>query len=85
MEIISTSLNINNIQKNPGVCGGNAQIRNTRIPVWTIISFYKQGAPDDYLLRNYPGLTPQDLKLAVAYYEQNQEEIDIVIDSQDDD
>ena len=84
MEIISTSLNVNNIQKTPGVCGGNARIRNTRIPVWTIISFYHQGASDEEILRNYPGLNSEDLKLAVAYYEQNQEEIDIVMNSQDD-
>jgi type III restriction enzyme len=75
------------IQKTPGVCGGNARIRNTRIPVWTIISFSKQGAPDDEILRNYPGLTPEDLKVASLYYEQHQNEIDRVIaalDEEDD-
>ena len=26
------------IQKIPGVCGGHACVRNTRIPVWTLVS-----------------------------------------------
>jgi type III restriction enzyme len=87
MEIISTSLNINNIQKTPGVCGGNARIRDTRIPVWSLVSFHQQGAPDDYLLRNYPGLTQEDLQAAWSYYNQHREEIDRVIadDDEDDD
>lgn len=72
------------IQKTPEVCGGNARIRNTRIPVWTIISFYQLGASDEEILRNYPGLTVEDLREAVSYYEQNQAEIDQVIEAQDD-
>jgi type III restriction enzyme len=27
------------IQKTPGICGGNARIRDTRIAVWTLVSF----------------------------------------------
>ena len=80
-----TDTNLSTIQKTPGVCGGNARIRNTRIPVWTIISFYKLGASDDEILRNYPGLTPEDLKVVWSYYEQHQYEIDQVIIAQDDD
>lgn len=80
-----TDTNISTIQKTPGVCGGNARIRNTRIPVWTIISFYKLGASDEEILRNYPGLNPADLRLASSYYEQHQTEIDRVIAAQDDD
>ncbi|AFZ08639.1 protein of unknown function DUF433 [Oscillatoria nigro-viridis PCC 7112] len=80
-----TDTNRSTIQKTPGVCGGNARIRNTRIPVWTIISFYKLGASDDEILRNYPGLTPEDLKVVLSYYEQHQYEIDRVILAQDDD
>lgn len=74
------------IKKTPHICGGNARIRNTRIPVWSLISFHQQGADDDYLLRNYPGLTPADLKAARSYYEQNRDEIDrIIADDEDDD
>jgi type III restriction enzyme len=67
------------IQKTPGVCGGNARIRDTRIAVWTLVSFRQQGALDEELLRNYPALTPQDLEAAWSYYEEHPEEIDQVI------
>lgn len=67
------------IQKTPGVCGGQARIRNTRIPVWTLVSFHHQGASDEELLRNYPGLNQQDLEAAWSYYMQQKEEIDLII------
>ncbi|RUT06449.1 hypothetical protein DSM106972_027060 [Dulcicalothrix desertica PCC 7102] len=66
----------NPIQITPGVCGGHARIRNTRIPVWTLVAYRKLGAPDEELLANYPGLTAADLKAAWDYYEQNREHID---------
>jgi uncharacterized protein (DUF433 family) len=64
------------IQTTPGVCGGHARIRNTRIPVWTLVAYRQQGAPDTELLTNYPGLTPADLSAAWDYYQQHRPEID---------
>jgi uncharacterized protein (DUF433 family) len=64
------------IHKTPGICGGAARIRDTRIPVWTIVAYQQQGAPNSELLYNYPGLTLQDLQAVVNYYELNREEID---------
>ena len=58
------------IQVSVGVCGGQPRIRNTRIPVWTMVSFRQLGADDEELLRNYPALTREDLKAAWAYSEQ---------------
>ncbi len=81
MESISKPTQKDLIQKTPGVCGGNARIRETRIPVWTLVSFRQQGADDSELLRNYPGLTQQDLEAAWSYYAQHPEEIDQVIAS----
>ena len=73
---MSKSTKENLIQKKPGVCGGSAIIRNTRIPVWNLISLREQGASEQELLRNYPGLNQQDLKAAWSYYAQHKEEID---------
>ena len=73
------------IQKTEGVCGGSARIRNTRIPVWTIVSFKKLGVSDSELLKSYPDLTQQDLDEAWAYYEQNRTEIDTEIQDNEDD
>ncbi|NDJ22639.1 DUF433 domain-containing protein [Nostoc sp. B(2019)] len=67
------------IQKTPGVCGGNARIRNTRIPVWTLVSFRQQGASEDELLRNYPMITPEALEAAWSSYKEHSQEIDLVI------
>ncbi|MBW4563993.1 MAG: DUF433 domain-containing protein [Mojavia pulchra JT2-VF2] len=67
------------IQKTPGVCGGNARIRDTRIAVWTLVSFRQQGASDEELLRNYPTLTAEDLEAAWSYYKEHPQEIDQVI------
>jgi uncharacterized protein (DUF433 family) len=69
------------IQKTIGVCGGHARIRNTRIPVWTIISFQQQGADTLELLRNFPSLTVDDLRNTQFYYTNHQEEIDHAIAS----
>ncbi|MBF2017806.1 MAG: DUF433 domain-containing protein [Richelia sp. RM2_1_2] len=69
----------NPIQITPGVCGGQARIRNTRIPVWTLVAYRKLGAPDEELLANYPGLTEADLSAAWDYYEQNREQVDRAI------
>jgi uncharacterized protein (DUF433 family) len=67
------------VQKTPGVCGGLARIRSTRIPIWTLISLQHQGADDNELLHNFPGLTPSDLTVARAYYASHAEEIDSAI------
>jgi uncharacterized protein (DUF433 family) len=69
----------NPIQITPGICSGQARIRNTRIPVWTLVAYHQQGAPDEELLQNYPSLTPADLSAAWNYYQQNPETIDRLI------
>ena len=74
----------NLVQKTPGFCGGNARIRDTRISVWTLVSFRQQGANDEELLRNYPGLNKLDLAAAWSYYAQYSEEIDQVITNEND-
>ncbi len=77
--ILEQRLNSKLIQATPGVCGGQQRIRNTRIPVWTLVSFRKLGADDEELLRNYPSLSKDDLTAAWSYYEQYREECDRAI------
>ncbi|MBN4003997.1 MAG: DUF433 domain-containing protein [Nostoc sp. LPT] len=67
------------IQVTVGVCGGQPRIRNTRIPMWTLVAFRQQGADEEELLRNYPTLTHNELKAAWTYYEQHQEQLDRAI------
>ena len=69
------------VQKTPGVSGGYACIRDTRIAIWTIISLYNQGADDIELLTNFPGLTLFDLFVIRHYHQYHQQEIDSLIAS----
>jgi uncharacterized protein (DUF433 family) len=65
------------IHKTPGICGGAARIRDTSIPVWTIIAYQQQGATEAELLYNYPGLILEDLQAVANYHEHKREEIEL--------
>jgi len=68
------------IQKTPGVMGGEACIRQTRIPVWLLISYRRrQGASDAHILEGHPDLSAADLVNAFAYAEAQVDEIDRAI------
>jgi uncharacterized protein (DUF433 family) len=72
------------IQKIPGVSGGYACIRNTRIPVWTLVSLRQQGATEQELLNNYPSLTLEDLTTVWGYYYNHQSEIERIVAEMED-
>ncbi|MEL7051783.1 MAG: DUF433 domain-containing protein, partial [Cyanobacteria bacterium J06588_5] len=67
------------IEKNPEVCGGDACIANTRIPVWIIVQARKLGSSEIDLLHDYPTLSASDLSNAWAYAASHAEEIDSAI------
>ncbi|OAI38802.1 hypothetical protein AYO38_08940 [bacterium SCGC AG-212-C10] len=64
------------IRRTPGVVGGSARIRNTRIPVWLLVEIRQAGQPDSEFFLDYPDLTPEDLQAAWSYYEGHKDEID---------
>jgi len=59
-----------------GVQGGNPIIVNTRIPVRTIIIWYKQGKDVDEILETYPELSPAQVYDALSYYHDNQKAVE---------
>jgi uncharacterized protein (DUF433 family) len=63
------------INKTPGVVGGDACIRNMRIPVWSLVEYRQMGASDSRILEAYPQLTANDLANAWAYAEAFPDEI----------
>ncbi|MGH9947966.1 MAG: DUF433 domain-containing protein [Pyrinomonadaceae bacterium] len=63
------------IEKRAEVMGGAACIRGTRIPVWMLEQARTQGVTEADLLRNYPGLTAEDLVNAWDYAVANRKEI----------
>lgn len=67
------------IEKTPGVCGGDACIAGTRIPVWSLVNSRNLGMTEEDILRNFPSLTSHDLANAWTYYEGNKAEIDLQI------
>lgn len=67
------------VQKTPGVCEGDACIRNTRITVWGLVLTRNLGASESRILENIVGLTPEDLDVGWDYYRYNPAEIDEAI------
>ena len=64
------------IQKTPGVCGGRACVRNTRITVWGLVNYRRLGLTDARQREVIDGLTQADLEAAWDYYQHHQAEID---------
>ncbi len=66
-------------EKTPNVCGGEACITRTRIPVWSLVNSKKLGLSDAQLLESYPTLTQDDLRNAWNYFRGNKLEIENLI------
>jgi uncharacterized protein (DUF433 family) len=64
------------IQSTPQVMGGDACVRKTRIPVWSLVDYKRQGLSDSELLGVFPGLNASDLLSAWDYYAAHTEEVD---------
>ena len=73
------------IQKTPGVCGGDACIRQTRIPVWVLVNAGRLGISETELLEDYPTLRAADLANAWAYAEAYPDEIETAIQENEED
>jgi uncharacterized protein (DUF433 family) len=63
------------VEKTPGVCGGDARISGTRIPVWQLVEARNLGVSEAQLLIDFPRLTARNLVDAWAYASENPEEI----------
>ncbi len=72
------------IEKTPGVCGGDARIRNTRHTVAGLVEWRKLGLTDAQILERHPDLGPADLEAAWAYFDQHGDEIDRTIRENED-
>jgi uncharacterized protein (DUF433 family) len=59
-----------------GVCGGRSIIEGTRIPVWSIIKWYKTGMTVEEIINEFSHVNPSHIYDAFSYYYDNQEEIE---------
>ncbi|HEV3342274.1 MAG TPA: DUF433 domain-containing protein [Pirellulales bacterium] len=64
------------IESHPDVCGGDACIVRTRIPLWVLEELRRQGLSEAKMLHSYPSLRAQDLANAWAYVRSHREEIE---------
>ncbi|MEH2416498.1 DUF433 domain-containing protein [Nostoc sp.] len=85
IRILTQGINTNNhgITKTPGVMGADACIAGTRIPVWLLATYRRQGAKDADILDQYPQLSAADLVTAWLYAEAFPHEIDTAIHEQE--
>lgn len=81
IQVLAKSLgsHLRGIESTPGVCGGDARIATTRIPVWVLVEARENGYGDADLLTSYPTLTAANLADAWAYAKAFPEEIERTI------
>ncbi len=58
---------LNRISIDPNVCFGKPCIRGTRIWVSLLLDFLASGMTVDEVLAEYPQLTEEDVRAAIAY------------------
>lgn len=63
------------IESTPEVCGGEARIVRTRIPVWLLAHARELGSSEAELLTAYPTLRAEDLAHAWRYARAHADEI----------
>ncbi|OUL20982.1 DUF433 domain-containing protein [Nostoc sp. 106C] len=82
IQLLAQSLGSNwqGIEKTPRVCGGEARIAKTRIPIWVLVEARRLGYSDADLLKSYPTITAIDLAHAWAYAEAHPDEIELAIE-----
>ena len=68
------------IESDPAVAGGSPCIVRTRIPLWVLESYRRQGWTEARILANYPTLRAADLVQAWAYIAAHREAIDAAIE-----
>jgi len=71
------------IEKTPGICGGDARVANTRIPVWVLVQARNLGNSEADLLQKYPTLRASDLANAWDYAIAHAQEIEQAIREND--
>ena len=64
------------VSSKKGVCGGRSIIKGTRIPVWSIIKWYKLGLSVEEIMREFPQLAPAQIHDAFSFYYDNPKEIE---------
>lgn len=55
------------IVRDPKIAGGEAVIRGTRVTLRTLLATLAEGATTEEILHDFPTLTEQDVRAAIAF------------------
>jgi uncharacterized protein (DUF433 family) len=55
------------IQRDPRIAGGDAVIRGTRVTLRTILASLAEGSTVEQILGDFPTLTTDDVRAAIAF------------------
>jgi len=55
------------ISSDPDILHGKPCIKGTRIPVYLVVSLVAEGETVENVIKDYPSLTPEDIKAALRY------------------
>ncbi|MBZ5670176.1 MAG: DUF433 domain-containing protein [Acidobacteriia bacterium] len=55
------------ITRNPEICGGESVFRDTRVPLRTVLASLAEGDTIDQILADFPTLTFDDVRAAIAF------------------
>ncbi len=55
------------LSRDPQVCGGQTVFRGTRVPLRTVLASLAEGAAVQEILRDFPTLTEEDVRAAIAF------------------
>ena len=62
------------IGRDPAICGGEPVVRGTRVTVRTILASLAEGAWIDEILADFPTLTQEHIRAAIAFAAASAEE-----------
>lgn len=62
------------IIRDPAICGGHPVIKGTRVPLRTILASLAEGDTIEEIVDDFPTLTPEDVRAAIAFAAASAEE-----------
>jgi len=65
---------LDNITRDPDICGGEPVIRGTRVTLRTILASLAEGDSPEALLADFPTLTEDDVRAVIAFAAASAEE-----------
>ena len=68
------SLYADRIVRDPRICGGQAVIKGTRVTLRTLLASLADGDSVEDILKDFPSLTPEDVRAVIAFAAASAEE-----------